>query len=291
MEHLLNAYIEDYKRMPLWNPSIIKNTGNYDENILKKIFNCIDLTSLNTDDNKNKIEKFCYKVKDFHSYFADMPNVAAVCVYPVFTDVINRILTETDVKKAVVSACFPSSQTFLNIKIEETRKAISLGTNEIDIVISVGEFLDNNYNSVAEEIRILKDIATDAKLKVILETGLLCSPENIWKASITAMESGADFIKTSTGKTNISATPEAAWVMTHAIKAFYNKTGKKIGFKPSGGIVSVEDAMIYLLIVKEVLGDNHLNNKLFRIGASRLANNVLTEIETLKGVDKKINYF
>ena len=291
MEHLLNTFIEHYKRMPLWNPSIIKNSEKYDANILRNIFNCIDLTSLNTEDNRDKIEKFCNKVKEFNSHFSDMPNVAAVCVYPVFADIINRNLAETDVKKAVVSACFPSSQTFLDIKIEETKKAISMGANEIDIVISVGEFLSHNYKFVAEEIRALKNVAGNAILKVILETGLLCSPENIWNASIIAMDSGADFIKTSTGKTNISATPEAAWIMTNAIKAFYLQTGKKVGFKPAGGIVTVEDAMIYRSIVKETLGDSHLNNRLFRIGTSRLANNVLTEIESLKGANKIVSYF
>jgi deoxyribose-phosphate aldolase len=289
MKELFDAYNEDFRQMPLWDPSNINK--EYDIDILKNIFNCIDLTSLNTNDNKNSITFFCNKIKEFQTHFVDMPNVAAVCVYPVFATVISTVLRGTEVKKAVVSAGFPSSQTLIDIKIEETKLAVFNGANEIDIVISVGEFLDGNYDLVTEEIRKIKETTGKNKLKVILETGILNSQENIWKASLIAMDAGADFIKTSTGKHTVSATPDAAWVMTHAIKAFYEKTGKKIGFKPAGGIVTVDDAMMYWSIVKEVLCDSWLNNNLFRIGASRLANNVLTEIERLKGSDKVINYF
>jgi deoxyribose-phosphate aldolase len=291
MTDLFDTYDEYFRRLSLWNPSNIKINNEYNVDTLKNIFNCIDLTSLNTDDSKNKIKIFCNKVKDFQIYFPDMPNVAAVCVYPVFTDVINKALGDCKVQKAVVSAGFPSSQTFWEAKIAETKQSLFFGANEVDIVIPVGEFLEKNYDFTFLEISTIKKCTIDAKLKVILETGILNSTENIWKASLIAMDAGADFIKTSTGKLNISATPDAAWVMTHAIKAYYDKTGKKIGFKPAGGIVTVDDAMIYRSIVKEVLGDSWLNNNLFRIGASRLANNVLTEIEKIKGSDKVINYF
>lgn len=289
MTPLFDFFDEDFRQMPLWSPFDIEK--KYDIDILKNIFSCIDLTSLNTNDSSNKIEDFCEKVKYFHSHFIDMPNVAAVCVFPVFASVLGNVLSGTGVGKAVVSAGFPTSQTFLDVKIEETKRALFFGADEIDIVISVGEFLENNYEFVAEEINAIKNITENAKLKVILETGALDSAENIWKASLIVMEAGADFIKTSTGKYAVAATPEAAWVMTHAIKAFNKKRKKKVGFKPAGGIVTVDDALIYWMIVDKVLGNEWLNNSYLRIGASRLANNVLTEIEKLKGSDKTVSYF
>ena len=289
MEQLFKLFDEDFQQMQICNLQTIKE--EYNVEILKNIFNCIDLTSLKTDDNIESIKLFCTKVKYFQDRFADMPNVAAVCVYPVFAPVARKILSGTGVKKAVVSAGFPSSQTFAEIKAAETKQALDYGANEIDIVISVGEFLSGNYGQVAEEIKSVKWEMGNAKLKVILETGMLVTAENIWKASLIAMNCGADFIKTSTGKTDISATPEAGFVMLHAIKAFYEKKGKKVGFKPAGGIVTVEDAMIYWSLVKNILGDEWLNNNYFRIGASRLANNVLTEIERIKGSDIVVNYF
>ena len=289
MEQLFNQFDEDFKRMQSYKLPDIKE--EYNTEILKNIFNCIDLTSLKTDDSKESIENFCNKVKDFQSHFNDMPNVAAICVYPVFTSVISKVLRGTEIGRAVVSAGFPTSQTFTEIKAAESKQAFDMGANEIDVVISVGEFLKGNYKYVADEIKSIKWETGNAKLKVILETGMLVSAENIWKASILAMDSRADFIKTSTGKTEISATPEAAWVMLNAIKAYYLKKEKKIGFKPAGGIVTVEDAMIYRSLVNFVLGEEWLNNNYFRIGASRLSNNILTEIEKLKGSNKVINYF
>jgi len=268
---------------------------NYDSETVKNLFNCIDLTSLNTDDSHKKIENLCNKVKDFRNHFPDVQNVAAVCTFPAYALQLKDLLRKTEVKRAVVSASFPHSQTFFVSKIEETKNALEYGANEIDIVIDIGEFLDGNYNEVGSTIYLIKNTMTEidneSKLKVILETGILSSPENIWKSSLLSLVAGADFIKSSTGKHSISATPEAVWVMAHAIKAFQEKNGKQAGIKPSGGIVTIEDAMIYWAIVKKVLGSNYLNNNYFRIGASRLANNLLTELEKLKGTKKIVNYF
>ena len=286
----INFYEEDFKNIASWNPSLIE-VRKTETGLLKRIFNSIDLTSLNSTDSINSISIFCKKVLEFPDKFHDMPNVAAVCVYPLFASVLAKFLNGTDVRKAVVSASFPSSQTFPEIKIEETKLALSNGADEIDIVIPVGEFLENNYEFVVEDIASIKDIMGNAKLKVILETGALGTGENIWKASILAMNAGADFIKTSTGKVNISATPEAAWIMTHAIKAHVRHTGAKIGFKPAGGISTVDEAILYWSIVENVLGEEWLNNNLFRIGASRLANNLLTEIEKLNGNSKAVSFF
>jgi len=296
MKRLFEQFNEDLKKIPLFNKSVI--SSEKEDNSIKTInnmFNCIDLTSLNTDDTYNKIEDFCKKVKEFPQNFKDLPNVAAVCVYSKYSSILKKVLGNTDVKRAVVSACFPTSQTSLSNKIQETNEALLNGANEIDIVIDIGEFLEENYDVVGNEILAIKNnmkkIDEEAKLKVILETGMLDTSENIWKASLLAMEAGADFIKTSTGKHSVSATPEAVWIMAHAIKAFYVKKGKLAGLKPSGGIVTVSDATTYYTIAKNVLGDKFMNNKYFRFGASRLANNLLTEIERLKGSDKVISYF
>ncbi|MFT3741057.1 MAG: deoxyribose-phosphate aldolase [Breznakibacter sp.] len=259
---------------------------------LKFLFSCIDLTSLNTDDSAFTIKEFCEKVNGFSAKYPQMPQVAAVCVYPVFSPVLKNSLKANGVNKAVVAAGFPSSQTFTDIKVAETRKVVDFGVDEVDVVISVGEFLDGNYEFILEEVKMVKDAMGAAHLKVILETGLLPDMDAIWKASLLSMEGGADFIKTSTGKVAVSATPEAAFVMLHAIKAFEDKTGKKIGFKPAGGIVNTRDALVYYSLVKEILGDGWLNNRLFRIGASRLSNHLLTDIEILeKGTSNGIRYF
>ena len=289
MEKFFEKYEDAYQQIPQFDVSSIKQ--QYDIDTLKNIFSCIDLTSLNTDDSYDSIEKFCEKVKIFPNTFEDILNVAAVCAFSKYALVLKKSLIDTDIKRAVVSGGFPTSQTTIQCKIDETCDAITDGADEIDVVISVGEFLNKKYEYVNKEIYALKIKMKSAKLKVILETGMLKTPENIWKASLLAMESGADFIKTSTGKHAISATPEAVWIMAHAIKAFNEKNGKNIGIKPSGGIVTVDDAMIYWSIVKNVLGENYLNKNLFRFGASRLANNLLTEIEKLKGSGKIVNYF
>jgi deoxyribose-phosphate aldolase len=239
---------------------------------------CIDLTTLNSTDSHIQGEKFARKVSGFSKEFPGLPNVAAICVYPTLVESVKKNLHAPDVQLAAVAAGFPSSQTFLEVKVQEIEMAIARGASEIDIVLNLGNFLSEDYSAVIQEITILKRSCGSAHLKVILETGALKSPAKIWKASIMAMQSGADFIKTSTGKLEPAATPEAAWVMCNAIKNYYEKTEKKIGFKAAGGIVETADALKYIAIVKDVLGDEWLNNKLFRIGASRLANNLLTSI-------------
>ena len=268
----------------------VKEINNVD--VLKLIFNCIDLTSLNTTDSADSITDFVNKVNSFANDYPGMPEVAAVCVFPVFTPVLNTALKREKVKKAVVSAGFPSSQTFTDVKKLETQRAVEFGADEIDIVLSIGEFLEGNYDFVYEEVAGIKDVMKDAHLKVILETGALKSPEEIWMASLLSMEAGTDFIKTSTGKQQPAATPEAFYVMARAVKVFYEKTGKKIGLKAAGGISTTDDVLVYYNIVKTVLGDEWLNNNLFRIGASRLANNLLSDIVSVeKGGKTEIKYF
>jgi deoxyribose-phosphate aldolase len=218
--------------------------------------------------------------------FPGLPNVAAICVYPTLVEIVKKNLSASGVNLASVAAGFPSSQTFIAVKELETKMAINNGANEIDIVLNLGNFLAEDYESVLQEISTLKKVCGTAHLKVILETGALKSYAKIWKASFLAMEAGADFIKTSTGKLEPAATPEATWVMCSAIKSYYKKTNKKVGFKAAGGIVETDDALRYIAIVKAILGDEWLNNNLFRIGASRLANNLLSSV---KG--ESVSYF
>ena len=266
--------------------SIIENkvTENNTEEVKKLLFNCIDLTTLNSTDSDESVMKFTEKVNKFDDEFPDLKNVAAICVYPNFAEVVKNTLDVDGINIACVSAGFPSSQTFIEVKIAETAMALMEGADEIDIVISIGKFLSGDYETMCEEIQELKDTCKERHLKVILETGALKTASNIKKASILSMYSGADFIKTSTGKQQPAATPEAAYVMCEAIKEYYEKTGNKIGFKPAGGINTVNDALIYYTIVKEILGEEWLNNKLFRLGTSRLANLLLSDI---KGEDIK----
>nr|WP_321406700.1 deoxyribose-phosphate aldolase [uncultured Carboxylicivirga sp.] len=262
------------------------------KDVLKLLFNCIDLTSLYTEDSADSIRDFVDKVNDLHNHFDYVPQVAAMCVYPVFAPVLKSALKAKGVKIAVVSAGFPSSQTFTDVKKFETERAVDFGANEIDIVLSVGEFQEGNYEFAGEEIFQIKSVMKDAHLKVILESGTLKDMEEIWLASMLSIESGADFIKTSTGKQQPAATYEAAYVMLNTIKHHYQKTGIKIGFKPAGGISTPEDALIYYQLVKDILGEEWLNNELFRIGASRLANNLLTEIQKLEtGKVEEVKYF
>lgn len=253
---------------------------------LKLAFSCIDLTTLGAEDTQGKGKNMAEKVSLFPRHFMELPNVAAICVYPTLVKTVRDNLKDHNVALAAVAAGFPSSMTFLAVKELETALAVAAGANEIDIVISIGTFLEGNIEQVMQEISSVKTSCGEAHLKVILETGALKSPENIWKASMCAMQAGADFIKTSTGKMEPAATPEAAWVMCSAIKKFHELTGIKIGFKAAGGIVESADALYYVAIVKEILGEDWLNPQLFRIGASRLANNLLTSI-----TEEKISYF
>ena len=251
---------------------------NNTQEVKKFLFNCIDLTTLKTEDSEESVLKFTERVNDFEDKYPDLKNVAAICVYPCFARIVSQSLEVEDVNIACVSAGFPSSQTFTEVKVAETALALADGATEIDIVISVGKFLSGDYEGMCDEIEEIKTICGERHLKTILETGALKTAENIMKASILSMYSGADFIKTSTGKQEPAATPEAAYVMCRAIKAYYEQTGRKVGFKPAGGINSVNDALVYYTIVKEVLGEEWLNNHLFRLGTSRLANLLLSEI-------------
>jgi deoxyribose-phosphate aldolase len=249
-----------------------------DKHLLMNILNVIDLTSLNTTDNKSHIIHLTGKVNSFSGRFSNIPNVAAICVYPNFVSVVKEKLTVKNVKIASVAGAFPSSQTFRSIKVAECKMASEAGADEIDIVIPVGAFLGNDFAMVADEIREIKEALGEKRLKVIVESGLLGDYEQIFKASMIAMDAGADFIKTSTGKTSVSATPEAAFVMCQAISNFYSATGIRVGFKAAGGIVTTVEALNYYQIVNSCLGEGWLNNTLFRIGASRLANNILADI-------------
>lgn len=252
---------------------------NNTEAVKKLLFHCIDLTTLNTTDNDESVMKFTQKVNLFDETYPDLKNVAAICVYPNFAEIVKSTLEVEDVQIACVSGGFPSSQTYTEIKIAETAMAIMEGADEIDIVIPVGKFLCGDYESMCDEIQELKETCKDHHLKVILETGALKTASNIKKAAILSIYAGADFIKTSTGKQQPAATPEAAYVMCQTIKEYYQETGNKIGFKPAGGINTVNDAIVYYTIVKELLGEEWLDNKYFRLGTSRLANLLLSEIK------------
>ena len=246
--------------------------------VKKFLLGSVELTTLKTTDSEESVMAFTEKVNQFDDAYPDLPHVATICVYPNFAKTVAETLEVDGVEIACVSGSFPSSQTFTEIKIAETALAIKDGATEIDMVMPVGKFLSGNYEDVADEIAEMKAVCGEHKMKVILETGCLKTASNIKKAAIIAMYGGADYIKTSTGKVEPAATPEAAYVMCQAIKEYYDKTGIQIGFKPAGGLNSVMDALIYYTIVKEVLGKEWLTNQWFRLGTSRLANLLLSEI-------------
>ena len=274
-----NTHIHDDEVMTKVDALIGKYLDENDNSEVKKqLFHCIDLTTLKCTDSEESVMKFTEKVNEFVDKYPELDNVAAICVYPNMAEIVSDTLEADNVKIACVSGGFPSSQTFMEVKVAETAMAIHTGAEEIDIVMPIGKFLCEDYEGMCDEIGELKDICGEKPLKVILETGALRSASNIKKAALLAMYSGADFIKTSTGKEAISATPEAALVMCEAIKEYYQETGRKVGFKAAGGIDTVKKALAYYTIVKEVLGEEWLNNGLFRIGASRLANQLLSEI-------------
>lgn len=243
------------------------------------LLNSVELTSLKTTDNEDSILRFVEKVNKFDDIYPELGHVATVCVYPSYAKVCHDALENEDVEIACVSGSFPSSQTFMEVKVAETALAISEGATEIDIVMPVGKFLNDDYEGMCDEIEEIKNVCGDKPLKVILETGCLKTASNIMKASILTMYAGADYIKTSTGKLTPAATPEAALVMCKAIKQYYDNTGIQIGFKPAGGMKTVDDALTYYTIVKEVLGEKWLTNKLFRLGTSSLANKLLSDIK------------
>lgn len=242
------------------------------------ILGLIDLTTLEGSDNRAKITELCNTARSFSKFGNNIPDVAAVCVYPVFVRMAKENLAGSGISVASVAGAFPSSQSPLYLKLEEIKYAVSEGADEIDMVISRGMFLEGNYREVEDEIAAVKSVCGRALLKVILETGELKTPENIFRASQIAMNAGADFIKTSTGKIAVSATPEAAYIMCTAIREHFLKTGEKTGFKPAGGISDVDTAIHFIKIVHALLGNEWLNKNLFRFGASRLAGKVLDEI-------------
>ena len=246
--------------------------------VKKFLMGSVELTTLKTTDSEDSVLAFTEKVNKFDETYPDLPHVATICVYPCFAKTVSESLEVDGVEIACVSGSFPSSQALIEVKVAETALAIKDGATEIDIVMPVGKFLSGDLEGVADEIEELKAVCGEHKMKVILETGCLKTAENIKKASLLAMYAGADYIKTSTGKLEPAATPEAAYVMCQAIKEYYDETGIQIGFKPAGGLNSVMDALIYYTIVKEVLGEKWLTNEWLRLGTSRLANLLLSEV-------------
>ncbi len=251
---------------------------NKNLDVYKFLFNTIDLTTLKATDSQRSVADFTERVNAFDEEHPELPNVAAICVYPNFAQVVRAVLEVSKVDIACVSGGFPSSQTFPEVKVAETALAVDGGADEIDIVLNVGYFLDGDYEGVCDEIQELKHACREARMKVILETGALKTAANIKAASILSLYSGADFLKTSTGKEFPGASLEAAYVMCQCIKEYYEATGNMVGFKAAGGVATTDEAVAYYTIVKEVLGEKWLTNEYFRIGASRLANNLLSDI-------------
>lgn len=260
--------------------------------VLKKCFSMMDLTTLNTGDTPASVEKLVNKVNAFKASYPDYPLPASICVYSNFAGLVASKKTEPEVHTTVVSACFPTSQSFLEVKLLECKMAVEAGADEVDIVLSHYHFAAGDYAAAANEIAQVRstiDAAAPGRhvcLKVILETGIMKTPFEVAKASFIAMEAGADFIKTSTGKVSVNATPQAAYVMCQCIKAFHAATGRKVGFKPAGGMSTAQDAVCYYSIVSTVLGSEWLDKKLMRLGVSRMANNLLSAVE-----EKTVQYF
>lgn len=263
VEKILAEHFEENNNLEVW----------------KFLFNTIDLTTLSATDSPVSVSNFVERVNAFDEEYPMLNNVAAICTYPNFAQVVRTVLDVSRVDIACVSGGFPSSQTFNEVKIAETALAVDGGADEIDIVLNVGNFLDGDYEAVCDEIAEQKAACRDARLKVILETGALRTAANIKKASLLALYSDADFIKTSTGKIYDGASLEAAYTMCMCIKEYYEKTGRRVGFKAAGGVRTTEDALYYYAVVKEVLGDEWLTPELFRLGASSLANAVLSSLE------------
>lgn len=254
--------------------------------VKKFLLGSVELTSLRTTDNEENILAMVEKVNRFDKEYPELPHVATICTYPNFAKLVSESLEVDGVQVVNVSGSFPSSQTFIEVKVAEASLAVKDGATEIDIVMPVGKYLSGDFEGVADEIGEQKQACGECPMKVILETGCLPSMSDVKKASIIAMYAGADYIKTSTGKEKVSATPEAAYVMCQAIKEYYDQTGIQIGLKPAGGINTVRDAVTYYTIVKEVLGEKWLTNKWFRMGTSRLTNLLISEL-----VGKEVKFF
>jgi deoxyribose-phosphate aldolase len=246
--------------------------------VLKRIHGCIDVTSLSALDTKEKIWKLVEGVNDFEGSRPDVPNVAAICTYPLFTETVKQALTAQEVKIVAVTGGFPAAQTFEEVKIAETALSVMSGADEIDTVLNPGALLEENYQELAGQIEEVKASAHEALLKVILETGALGSMENVRKAAILAIYAGADFIKTSTGKEFAGATPEAVYTMCEVIRDYHKSTGIRIGINISGGICKAEEAVAYYAIVREILGEEWLNKNCFRIGTSSLADDIMRHL-------------
>ena len=254
--------------------------------VKKFLMGSVELTTLKTTDSETSVMAFTEKVNKFEEAYPTLPHVATICVYPKFAKTVSDTLEVEGVEIACVSGSFPSSQSLIEVKTVETSLAVKDGATEIDIVMNVGAFLDGDFETVVDEVQQEKEACGEKKMKVILETGCLKTAKNIKIASLLSMYGGADYIKTSTGKLEPGATPEAAYVMCQAIKEYYDQTGIQIGFKPAGGLNSVMDALIYYTIVKEVLGEKWLTNQWFRMGTSRLANMLLSEV-----VGEEVKFF
>ena len=259
---------------------------NCNVDVYKFCYSSIDLTTLSCNDSIESVTNFARRCAEFYLDYPHIPNVASICVYPPFVETVGLAVDGTPMRITSVAGGFPSSQTFLEVKTLEVAMAIENGADEIDIVINVGKVLTGAYDEAANEVEVLRSESEGVVLKTILETGALKTPELIRTASLLAMEAGSDFIKTSTGKIDVAATPEAAVVMCHAIKDYYEKTGRKVGFKAAGGVRTAEDAALYYTIVERILGKEWITTDLFRIGASSAANNILSSIE-----GKEVKYY
>lgn len=262
--------------------------------VLKNCMALMDLTTLHTEDSPESVKKLVGKVNSFMNDYPEYPLPASICVFPNLASVVRENLATSDVHVTAVAGCFPTSQSFIEVKVKECEMAVEAGADEIDIVLALNAFMSGDEETARKEIRTIRTAVDEAAakagrkvtLKVILETGLLVTPENIANASFLAMEEGADFIKTSTGKVSVNATPMAAYIMCESIKAFHEKTGRKVGFKAAGGISTSKDAVCYHSIVKTILGNDWINKELFRFGVSRLANSLMSSIE-----QKTVVYF
>ena len=289
------GYAPDKERIAKRLDAVAANIDNVTSSeVLKNCMSLMDLTTLRTEDTTESVKKLVEKVNAFMTDYPEYPLPASICVYPNFASVVRENLAGKDVRVTAVAGCFPTSQSFVEVKVKECEMAVEAGADEIDIVLALNAFMAGDDDAARAEIRAIRAaidetasrLGRTVTLKVILETGLLVTPENIAKASLLAMEEGADFIKTSTGKVSVNATPMAAYIMCECIKAFYDKTGRKVGFKAAGGISTSKDAVCYHSIVKSILGNDWLNKGLFRFGVSRLANSLMSSIE-----QKTVAYF
>ncbi len=260
---------------------------NHNTEVYKFGYSAIDITTLSCNDSVKSVTEFAKKTAEFYTKYPHIPNVASICVYPAFVETVGLAIDGTPMRITSVAGGFPASQTYLEVKALEVAMAVENGADEVDIVLNVGHMLTGEYNEAANEVEVIRsEMDKDIILKVIIESGALQTPDLIRKASLLSMLAGADFVKTSTGKISVAATPEAAVVMCHAIKDYYNHTGRKVGFKAAGGVRTPEDAALYYTIVEEILGKEWLTTDLFRIGASSAANNLLSAIE-----GKEVKYY